>query len=1217
MKKFIPLIYGFLSLLLIVSPTMADDTEIFVNNSTVASDRTNVLFAIDTSGSMASHVIEAVTPDYDPTRNYIDLNNGVGIPVPITYVKNDGSTEIFDCERNSYYLTAWTRNAMLPYQHLVGLAGDMDNEIRTFIPNNRMYLTCNGNFANGKGFMDKVEKLTGTQVTCPVAKTALDAKGYFYDKDAACDSYTIPVDTTGAGNSEVQADYANQMFVSGNFLAYAYRCVELQDTTACDTSQFGKFITNRIALTKDVVHDILENDAGYEIKVGIMRFNANLTNSIQNIEGYKTAGTPISTISSFGAGGGTPLQNTYYEMYKLFDGDGYTTPITNSCQKNLIVYMTDGTPSNGDHTHGSDIESLTSNMRLANQTAENMAAGYDPSLSTTDPNYVAPATLENCYTGSNSASAGECIPVLAEYMYTQDMNTSLTNYPDSNGVNRIQNVETHTIGFFDTDGGAFAKPSRILSEAARRGGGTYNQVSDTGSLRNAFAGALESILDKATTFTAPSVSVNNFNRLTNFNELYFSLFQPQSSPNWIGNVKKYQLVGDEIVDSRNPPVAAVNPATGEFKDSAISYWTPSGTVDGKDVAKGGFASRLLASRNIFSNLTSNTDLNNNANQVNESNISLNQLGVTTDNERTNLINWMYGLTTNALGTVTSTNMIGDTLHTTPVLINYYTGNSTIDQTMYFGTNTGFIHAIDPSTAAGSQMEEFAFFPDDLLNKVKGFERNQSTGTFAKAYGLDGPISSWIEGDQGNRVVEQSGQNGVTRNEKAHLYFTMRRGGKNIYALDVTSRSSPKFEWKIKGGTGGTLGFEELGETWSKLVPARIPYETGVRDVLIFGGGYDPAQDTQDASTVRTSDTQGRAIYIIDATDGELLWRGVPEGTTAIDGIPQSEFSDLNYSIPSDISVIDVNTDVNNNRIADRLYVGDMGGQVWRFDILPTISGAGGKSTINIAGGVIADLGGSTAATNRKFYNSPSVSRVTDDAFGSYLAIAIGSGKRASPRSTEINDKFYMIKDPYVFAPKYLTNGTPTYNYGISNSLPTTIKDSYLSDITNIPNPSYDQIATFGWKLTLDPAEKILTQALTADGNVLFTSYIPVNISGAPASCDPSAFLGSGRIYAVSVLNARAAFNKNPLNPNDLTSTTGTTDLTGNGLPTDRFVDVNSPGIPPSPQIIISEGDRNPNDDCNSATKATLLVGTESFIPPICTAPVRTYWHRYDTDIADL
>ena len=86
-------------------------------------------------------------------------------------------------------------------------------------------------------------------------------------------------------------------------------------------------------------------------------------------------------------------------------------------------------------------------------------------------------------------------------------------------------------------------------------------------------------------------------------------------------------------------------------------------------------------------------------------------------------------------------------------------------------------------------------------------------------------------------------------------------------------------------------------------------------VAFIGGGYDT---NQDGDTKPLPDDQwGRAIYVVDVNNGSLVWR-----------YSFAENSAMKYCIPSDIAKVDLDGDGK----VDRLYVGDLGGQVWRFDI---------------------------------------------------------------------------------------------------------------------------------------------------------------------------------------------------------------------------------------------------------------------------------------------
>ena len=81
---------------------------------------------------------------------------------------------------------------------------------------------------------------------------------------------------------------------------------------------------------------------------------------------------------------------------------------------------------------------------------------------------------------------------------------------------------------------------------------------------------------------------------------------------------------------------------------------------------------------------------------------------------------------------------------------------------------------------------------------------------------------------------------------------------------------------------------------------------------------------------------------------------------------------MQHSIPGDVRVLDLD----NNGLADRMYVADMGARIWRFDIF---NGRPGRSTF-VTGGKLASLGvadgvGNPLSDARRFYNAPDVSLV--------------------------------------------------------------------------------------------------------------------------------------------------------------------------------------------------------------------------------------------------
>ncbi len=173
-----------------------------------------------------------------------------------------------------------------------------------------------------------------------------------------------------------------------------------------------------------------------------------------------------------------------------------------------------------------------------------------------------------------------------------------------------------------------------------------------------------------------------------------------------------------------------------------------------------------------------------------------------------------------------------------------------------------------------------------------------------------------------------------------------------------------------------------------------------REVLIFGAGYDTAQDSD---TVRTPDTVGRGIYIVDAITGQMLWRAGPDSGAS------TQMTDMKYSIPGRIKALDMDGD----GYIDRLYAGDMGGQIWRFDIKASDTSTN-LSTL-ITGGRIADLAvDSDTTATRRFYYPPDVALIAEPGKPPYLSVVAVSGYRAHPLNTTVHDRAYMIRDTDVY-----------------------------------------------------------------------------------------------------------------------------------------------------------------------------------------------------------
>ncbi len=687
------------------------------------------------------------------------------------------------------------------------------------------------------------------------------------------------------------------------------------------------------------------------------------------------------------------------------------------------------------------------------------------------------------------------------------------------------------------------------------------------TLTKAVSEIVASIVDKDVSFTAPAVSVNAFNRTQHLNDLYVSVFRASTGVHWPGNMKKYTINGGTVRDAKGDP--AVNPNTGYFSDSALSFWTPGTQPDGANVHAGGSLSQLPdpSVRNVYSNLSGN-DLSSSSNHISTGNLGVLNLGnfglsgAPGEPTLTDMVEWVRGVDVRDIDNDPNTRarrQMGDTLHSQPASVVYSAGggvSSAMDIVVFAATNNGHLHAIDAKTGA----ELWTFVPKELLPGMVDLFYDETVNY--KHYGIDGDIVPIVLDRNHDGNIDPG-------TDKVYLIFGMRRGGDNYYALDVTTKSAPELKW-IKS-------YPEMGQTWSTPVPTRVKTSgagaTGSDDaVLILGGGYDTTHDQ--AAHPNNPDAEGAGIFMLDLESGAELWRAGADGNADL------PLDDMTRSIPTAVRVLDMTGD----GYADRMYAADLGGQLWRFDIMN-----GNIPSMLVNGGVIAQFGAEGMAAagpadTRRFFATPDVAMFTDEEHDRrYLALSIGSGYRAHPLDKSAADRFYSLRDPDVFTKL----SQPQYNgYDIAH-------DADLIDVSGKIgvklNPS-DR----GWKFTLPPGEKILAESRTFDDTIYFVSFEPEVTSTDPCQ----AGLSVNRLYRVKVANGDPVVDLDTLDPND-----------DDAADDARVTRLEQGGIAVRP-IFLFPSPLDP--DCTGkecSPPPVGCVGVECFDPGYDNDPVRTLWSQ--------
>ncbi len=1150
-------------------PASADDTEIFISQpaSTVQS---NIMLIIDSSGSMNETADVSKLP-YDPTQSY--SNSNTNCDSSRIYVSN-GSTAPNKCDGLTSFpasnFKCQAGNSQLNFGS--GAAGSgffTDRFIRW------------GGSSSSKGWNSNFSPNNATDIECRA-----DAGVHGPDSSS---SAKWPQSGTANQSSGRWTSTASQSWwgVSGN--------VGLSATLY--SPNYIRYVRNgpsqiqtRMEVVKAAAASFLNSLPN--VNLGVMRYDAGnaqggmVMSPVSPLDPKRAdLITEITTSNHFEPYGNTPLSETLYEAYLYFAGktpqygngskictdntasDGntgscqssnivsypsistsksgtkYLSPASEPCQANYIVYLTDGLP-----TSDNDADSLITGL----------------------PNF---GTLAGA--GCSGSGAGRCLGALTEYLANSQ--TDLRTDVQGN-----QNVKTYYIGFGSDFAGSLNTAFAYLQAAAQRGGTQAYQASDLTGLSAVFNAIVTSIFQTSTTFTTPTVAVNAFNRTQTLNDLFVSVFQPNSTLHWPGNVKKYRVQTSGIVDSSNPPKPAVDPSTGFFADGTRSFW--SNVNDGSNVKDGGAASQLptSANRKLYTYLGANpgspVTLSGSASySFSTSNTAITDslllLGSSGDPSRTDLINWARGddlRDEDGDSSTTTRHSMGDPIHSPPAVVIYGgtpSSPNVNDGVLYVTTNDGYLHAFDPND--GSEL--WAFIPQEFLGNLKNLYFDDPVPS--KGYTLDGEIRVLKYDINGDGIVDSGA------GDKVILYFGQGRGGSRYYAIDVTSKTAPKFMWSI-----GPTELPGLGLAWAPPVITRVNIGGATQNsqklVLVIGGGYDPAED---GTAYLPTASVGNRIFMIDALRGTRLWSAGPTSSGA-----SFERGRMTNSIPSAVTVLDTNSD----SFADRMYVGDMGGQVWRFDITN-----GNNAGSLVTGGAIATLGTHDDATPvpanaRRFYSAPDVTAVQSRGMTPFFNIALGSGYRGHPLNTAVQDRFYSIRDRKPFT--RLTQA----DYDDMESNSKILKDSSLQDITTdvtavIPADSP------GWKLQLTQnGEKSLSSANTFDNKLFFTTYSPPSGTSS-ASCGASS-TGSNRAYVISV------FNGAPIPRRDSGTDTGGT--TGGGTTTpltaaDRYTNLAQGGIAPEVAFLFPQADA-----------IMCLSGVE--VLSACTnfnSRVKTYWRESDAN----
>jgi type IV pilus assembly protein PilY1 len=368
--------------------------------------------------------------------------------------------------------------------------------------------------------------------------------------------------------------------------------------------------------------------------------------------------------------------------------------------------------------------------------------------------------------------------------------------------------------------------------------------------------------------------------------------------------------------------------------------------------------------------------------------------------------------------------------------------------------------------------------------------------------------------------------------KAWIYPSMRRGGRMIYAFDVSPSGGaapalPKLLWKAgcpasDSDSGCTSGMSGIGQTWSKPVSGLIRNglpDTAPAPVVIFGGGYDstPTKDAsgtvlasscedQNARSPSCSGRKGNFVYIVDAEHGPTaLLRGfaLPSSNGRTPG-----------SVAGDVALIDANRD----GFVDWAYLSDTNGFVYRIDF---VDGPATLVPLSQANWSIHQIAGSRGS-GRKFLFEPTVFFNHNKVY-----VGLGSGDREHPLISQypftslVSNRFYVFIDDPATTNYLDLDGATMVNAatdGIGADGSASGNGATCATAAVLPGTT-DTLG--GWYLPLTAngaGEQVVTPAVIVSGQVSWGTNRPLPPTA--GTCTNS--LGEARGYLVDLVSGSGA-----------------------------------------------------------------------------------------------
>lgn len=420
--------------------------------------------------------------------------------------------------------------------------------------------------------------------------------------------------------------------------------------------------------------------------------------------------------------------------------------------------------------------------------------------------------------------------------------------------------------------------------------------------------------------------------------------------------------------------------------------------------------------------------------------------------------------------------LGDLVHSSP----YFTKDT---NSVYVGGNDGMLHAFNGTTG----VEIFAFIPSNSISKLA----NLASTSYSHEYFVDGDIS----------LSPQTAETG----NKSMLFASLGRGGKGLFALDVTTPNTfgaSNVLWEYSPSGSNTASSDaNLGYMLGRPLYAKLNNGSGA---VIAGNGINSTNETA-VLYIFLLNTDGKITQTITLDTGASTDNGLFSATTA---------------------------DTDNNGTADFIYAGDLKGNVWKFDL-----SSGNPANWNVAysGSATTDavtsMNRSAKYAGKPLFVATSASGVRqpitaplavvvnnksgDSNFGKrYLFFGTGSYFRSTDPADTATQSWYGVIDDGATYQTYLPSPGMTYDRDFLRARSISTATAYGGKPSRyFSSASTGDMATVkGWVIdwNVEPGERVITESV----QYKLKEFALIASSLIPSATNPCVPGGSGYINAI-------------------------------------------------------------------------------------------------------